>query len=83
MVLDEQTAALDAVAEAAFYKDFAEIAQGKTVIMISHRLGATKLCDRIVVIDSGRIVEEGSHGQLMENDGLYAEMFNSQVGLYL
>ena len=83
MVLDEQTAALDAVAEAAFYKDFADIAQDKTVIMISHRLGATKLCSRIIVLNDGKIVEEGSHDQLMANNGLYAEMFRSQAGLYL
>ena len=83
MILDEQTAALDAVAEAAFYKDFVEIAQDKTVIMISHRLGATKLCNRIVVLDDGKIVEEGSHDQLMANNGLYAKMFRSQSELYV
>lgn len=83
MVLDEQTAALDAISEEVFYKDFAEIAQDKTVIMISHRLGATKLCSRIIVLDDGKIVEEGSHSELMANNGLYAEMFRSQAGLYM
>lgn len=83
LVLDEPTAALDPVAEAKLYEDFHRITGNKTTILISHRLGATRLADRILVFDHGRIVEEGSHTELMARQGLYAEMYKSQSQWYV
>lgn len=82
MVLDEQTAALDPISEAKFYHDFKELTGDRTAIMISHRLGATKLADRILVFHEGRIVEEGTHAELMQKGGLYAEMYAAQAQWY-
>jgi len=82
MVLDEQTAALDPISEAKFYHDFKELTGDRTAIMISHRLGATKLADRILVFHEGRIVEEGTHDELMRQSGLYAQMYHAQAQWY-
>ena len=82
MILDEQTAALDPISEAKFYHDFKDLTGDRTAIMISHRLGATKLADRILVFDDGRIVEEGTHEELMSNRGLYYEMYQAQAQWY-
>ncbi len=82
MILDEQTAALDPISEARFYHDFKDLTGDRTAIMISHRLGATKLADRILVFDEGRIVEEGSHEELMRNRGLYYNMYEAQAQWY-
>lgn len=81
-LLDEPTAALDPMAECAVYQDFQMISKGKTTLLISHRLGSVKLVDEIFVLDGGRIIERGSHEQLMEMEGLYQEMYNSQAGGY-
>ena len=83
LILDEPTAALDPVAEAKLYEDFSEMTGDKTTILISHRLGATRLADRILVFDEGRIVEEGSHAELMERNGLYAKMYRAQSQWYV
>lgn len=82
-ILDEPTAALDPVAESALYKKFEEISRGLTTIFISHRLGSATLADEIFVIDNGKVAEHGSHPQLMEKNGIYAEMFNSQRSWYI
>ncbi len=82
MVLDEQTAALDPISEAKFYREFRELTGDRTAIMISHRLGATKLADRILVFHEGRIVEEGTHEELMNRNGLYAQMYEAQAQWY-
>lgn len=82
VILDEQTAALDPISEAKFYHDFKDLTGDRTAIMISHRLGATKLADRILVFDDGRIVEEGTHEELMSNRGLYYEMYQAQAQWY-
>lgn len=82
VVLDEPTAALDPVAESNMYESFAQIFEGRGAIMISHRLASAKMADRIFVLDGGRIVECGSHSELMENGGLYADMFNVQASWY-
>ena len=81
-ILDEPTAALDPVAESNVYKMFGEISRGQTTLFITHRLGAARLADVIVVIDEGRAAETGSHETLMEQNGLYAEMFNAQRSWY-
>jgi len=83
LILDEPTAALDAKAESAVYKRFIENAGGETIILISHRLGATKFADRIIVFEKGKIVEEGAHDELMARDGVYKKMYVSQAGMYV
>ena len=83
LILDEPTAALDPMAEAQLYENFAQITGDKTTIFISHRLGATRLADRILVFDEGRIVEQGSHEQLMKKGGLYSRMYNAQAQWYM
>ena len=81
-ILDEPTAALDPVAESTVYKNFEKITRGQTTIFISHRLGSTKLADIIYVLAGGRITESGSHTDLMQKKGTYAEMFNVQAKWY-
>jgi ABC-type multidrug transport system fused ATPase/permease subunit len=82
LVLDEPTAALDARAEVEVYRQFGEMAQGKSVLFISHRLGSARLADRIVVIKEGRITESGTHAELMARKGLYATLFSTQANWY-
>ncbi|SHH80707.1 ATP-binding cassette, subfamily B [Clostridium collagenovorans DSM 3089] len=82
-ILDEPTAALDPISESNLYEKFEEISRGNTTIFISHRLGSTKLANEIFVIGSGEIVEKGSHEELMNNNGIYAEMYESQRSWYL
>jgi ATP-binding cassette subfamily B protein len=81
-ILDEPTAALDPLSESRLYEDFERTSANKTTILISHRLGSTKLADHIFVIDSGRVIEEGSHQELMSFRGVYAEMYESQRSWY-
>ena len=82
IVLDEPTAALDPIAENELYMKYADLTKGKTSVYISHRLSSTRFCDRIIFIQEGKIVESGSHGDLMEKDGQYANMFNIQSHYY-
>ena len=81
-ILDEPTAALDPINESNIYYEFEKLMQGKTTVFISHRLGSTKLADEIFVIDDGCIVECGTHEELMDFAGLYADMYESQRGWY-
>lgn len=82
LVLDEPTAALDAQAEVEVYRHFRDMAQGKSVLLISHRLGSARLADRIVVLEDGKIVEEGAHAELIEGGGRYATMYATQAQWY-
>ena len=82
LILDEPTAALDPIAEQQMYLRYAGFTEGKTSIFISHRLASTRFCDRIIMIDSGRIIEEGTHAQLMEKGGKYAELYELQSSYY-
>lgn len=82
LILDEPTAALDAESEAELFERFQEIKEGRTAILITHRFSTVRFADRIVVLDRGSIVEEGTHAELIALDGLYAKMFNAQAKGY-
>ena len=82
MILDEPTAALDPLAEAELYRNFARMTEGKTTLLISHRLGITHMVDRILVFHKGRLVEDGNHESLMEREGYYAKMYRAQAQWY-
>lgn len=82
VILDEPAAALDPIAEAQIYENFDRLIQGKTSVYISHRMSSCRFCDRIVVLDQGKIVEEGTHDQLMTAQGLYAKLFLTQAKHY-
>ena len=82
LVLDEPTAALDAVAEYEVYKRFSELTEGRMALLISHRFSTVRMADRIVVLEDGSIREEGTHQQLVSNGGRYAEMFELQAANY-
>ncbi|MCX8131603.1 MAG: ABC transporter ATP-binding protein/permease [Clostridia bacterium] len=82
-ILDEPTAALDPIAESNIYQNFSQISTGQLTIFITHRLGAAKLADEILVIDDGMVAEQGTHDELMRKNGLYAEMFEKQRGWYI
>lgn len=82
MIMDEPTAALDALAEEKIYREFDQIMQGKTSLFISHRLASTLFCDRILLLDGGKVSEEGTHDELLSHDGLYAHMFKTQGKYY-
>jgi ATP-binding cassette subfamily B protein len=82
LILDEPTAALDARAEREVFERFAELTQGKTTLLISHRFSTVRMADRILVLEGGKIAEEGPHDRLMNDGGRYAEMFEIQAAGY-
>ena len=82
LVLDEPTAALDPKAEAEVYRRFADQAGGRTAILISHRMGFARLADRILVLREGRLVEQGTHDELMRLGGEYQHLFGTQARWY-
>ncbi|EMB45402.1 hypothetical protein HMPREF9730_01222 [Treponema denticola AL-2] len=82
-ILDEPTASLDPDAESKVYNNFLKFISGKSSIIITHRLGAAKLADEILVLSDGSIVEKGSHDELERADGLYKEMYEAQKGWYV
>lgn len=83
IVLDEPTAAIDPLKETEIYQKFAESAKNKTAVIITHRLGSARIADRIVVLDKGRIAEQGTHEELMGRHGLYSEMYHEQAKWYV
>ena len=78
LILDEPTSAIDAKAEADIFENIYKFSKDKTVIIVSHRFSTVKKADVIYVIDGGNIVESGSHSELMEKNGMYAEQFRVQ-----
>lgn len=82
IVLDEPTAAIDPLEESNIYRRFAEISRGKTALIVTHRLGSARIADRIVVMDEGRIVESGTHEELLRKDGKYTQMWQAQAQYY-
>ena len=83
IVLDEPTAAIDPIEETKIYNRFAEISKDKTALIITHRLGSVKLANRILVMKNGKLVEQGTHRDLMESDGEYARLYKSQEQWYI
>jgi ATP-binding cassette subfamily B protein len=82
LILDEPTAALDARSERDVYEHFAELTRGKTTLLISHRFSAVRMADRILVLELGKIAEDGPHERLVSTGGRYAEMFEMQAANY-
>ncbi|MBL8215223.1 MAG: ABC transporter ATP-binding protein [Bryobacterales bacterium] len=82
LILDEPTAALDARSEYEVFQRFAELTTGKMALLISHRFSTVRMADRIVVLEDGRIAEQGNHAQLIAHGGHYAEMFELQASSY-
>lgn len=82
VVLDEPTAALDPIAEAAVYESFRRLVEKKTAVFISHRLSSCRFCDDIIVFDAGRLVQRGSHEALASSAGKYSELWNAQARYY-
>jgi ATP-binding cassette, subfamily B, bacterial len=82
LILDEPTAALDARSEAEVFQRFTELTQGKMAVLISHRFSTVRMVDRIVVLEGGRLVEEGSHDALLRLGARYASMFELQAASY-
>jgi ATP-binding cassette, subfamily B, bacterial len=82
LVLDEPTASMDAAAEATIFEHFRSLTRNRIAILISHRFSTVRMADQIVVIDGGRIIERGSHDELMALDGIYARLFSLQARGY-
>lgn len=83
LIFDEPTAALDPKTEHEIYSIFRQIAAGKTTVVISHRLGLAKIADRIAVMENGKIVEIGTHDELIASNGIYCSMFTRQASSYI
>lgn len=82
LLLDEPTSALDPLAETAIYEQYHKLSHGKTTVFISHRLASTKFCDRIIFYEDGHVKEDGTHEELMAQNGSYAKMFEIQSQYY-
>ena len=82
LILDEPTAALDPRSEYEVYRNFVELAQGKTTILITHRLASVLMADRILVMKAGRLIEQGTHQELLQQGGEYATLWNMQAKQY-
>lgn len=82
IVLDEPTSAIDPVEESKIYNKFKEMSEGNTSIIVTHRLGSARIADRIIVMDKGKIIEFGTHDELIKNKGKYEETYEAQSKWY-
>ncbi|MGH7482120.1 MAG: ATP-binding cassette domain-containing protein, partial [Longimicrobiales bacterium] len=82
LILDEPTAALDARAEYQVFQRFTELTAGKIAVLISHRFSTVRMADRILVLEDGGVIEQGSHEELLVRGGTYAELFSLQAAGY-
>lgn len=82
IVLDEPTAAIDPIEEGVLYRKFRELTRGKMGVIVTHRLGSARIADKIIVLDKGKIVESGTHEELIERNGKYALMYREQAKWY-
>lgn len=82
LILDEPTSNLDPIAEYEFFQRLSDFSGGKPTLFISHRLSSTRFCDRILVLENGSVIEQGSHDELIEKDGIYAKLFMDQAKYY-
>lgn len=82
LILDEPTSALDPIAESEIYQEYVNICGGRTSLFVSHRLASTRFSDRILFLENGKIIEEGTHEELMAREGSYAHMFEVQAHYY-
>jgi ATP-binding cassette subfamily B protein len=82
LILDEPTAALDARSEREVFERFSELTIGKTALLISHRFSTVRMADRILVLEGGKVVEDGCHSQLMAQGERYSQMFELQASSY-
>ena len=82
LLLDEPTSSIDPIQESRLYQTFLRAAEGRTCVIITHRLGLAKIADRVIVLKNGRVVENGSHKELLERKGEYNRMWEAQAGWY-
>ena len=82
IVLDEPTAAIDPIEESKLFRLFRDSSQGKTAILVTHRLGSARIADRILLLDRGKILEIGTHEQLLSQNGKYATLYREQASWY-
>lgn len=83
ILLDEPTSAIDPIEENRLFKQFQKMSEGKTSIIVTHRLASARIADRIIVMDKGKIKEQGTHKELLEQNGIYAMMYNEQNKWYI
>jgi ATP-binding cassette subfamily B protein len=82
VLLDEPTSALDAYTEQSVFRQFVQLARDRTAILVSHRFSTVTMADRIVVLEAGEILEEGTHAELLARGGKYSELFELQAARY-
>ena len=83
MILDEPTASLDPIAEQEIFNQFDRLREDKTTVFVSHRLSSATIADQIIVLEDGRVIENGTHEELMARKGKYFELFSTQAKRYV